>query len=294
MAQEQKLSFSRRILCVLLGGALALIVQRLPSNLVSGVLAEDAGRSLQYDTVACRSLRVVDPAGKTWTRLELVPNSEGNADVIQIHNNSGTAVFSMGIDPGGGFFSVADSKGEERAWGGSGRQGGWFSIKGNDSKERAAMYIGQSGGNIGVGTGNDQYHAQMLVNDRGGVAYVTDGSLINVQMEIFDNAGYIGIYGKNGRRRADISTLSTGGAVEVLDSTGTARRGILYGASRGGTVQVLGNKGKAVSMFTGKNGGIVNIYDSGAKGRASLGITSAGGRIRLDDGQGQQIARIPR
>lgn len=169
METKQKLAY------IALGGALVIIGQLLPNILVSRVVAQGKATSVEFDTVTCRSLKVVDKTGKVRAQLEVIkrPSVAPVDDVIQVFNQSGVSVYRAGVASNGGNIIVY----------------------GNDNEALAGMSIGISGGMVAI------------ANDK--------GLLVAMMSTSIDNDGKVSVYGNDGKERATMESLPKGGSVSV-------------------------------------------------------------------------------
>ena len=108
------MQFKQKLIYFALGCAFVVIGQVLVTVLTPKVTAQGKKASAEFDTVTCRSLKVMDTKGKVRVKLE-VKDPDLYPDVIQVFNWVGKPIFKVGMMSTGGSVSVAGHDGRTRA-----------------------------------------------------------------------------------------------------------------------------------------------------------------------------------
>ena len=115
--KEGKMQFKQKLIYFALGCAFMVISQVLSGVVVSKVTAQGKKESVEFDTVTCRSLKVVDDSGKVRAQLEVKKNPKLDFlnDIIQVFNRNGNLVFNLATGTEiPGMVTMFDKMGEKR------------------------------------------------------------------------------------------------------------------------------------------------------------------------------------
>ena len=151
------MQFKQKLIYFALGCAFMVISQVLSGVVVSKVTAQGKKESVEFDTVTCRSLKVVDDAGKVRAQLEVKKNPKLDFldDIIQVFNRNGHLVFNLANgEEIPGMVTMFDKMGERRVeMRVSGENGniyvygkttyvgiGWGSVEVSDEFEEVELY----------------------------------------------------------------------------------------------------------------------------------------------------------
>ncbi|MBM3242369.1 hypothetical protein FJZ31_39420, partial [Candidatus Poribacteria bacterium] len=129
-------------------------------------------KSPEFDTVTCRSLRVVDASGKEVARLELTKRDNVN-DVIQVFNSAGVSAYRVGVSPYGGSVGVLDKDGKPCIGMGVGPNGGGVRVSDGDNKAIVMMNITDTGGGLAVSDKTGKGVIAIGAEENGGMISVT-------------------------------------------------------------------------------------------------------------------------
>ncbi len=107
------MQFKQKLAYMALGGLLVFMGQLLP-NMINHNATAQGNKSLEFDSVKCRNLVVVDESGKTRVKVGL-SSDRGNFgyDLVQLFNPNGIPVLRAGTDnvSGNGWLSVHGGNG---------------------------------------------------------------------------------------------------------------------------------------------------------------------------------------
>ncbi len=190
------MQFKHKLIYFALGCAFVVIGQVLLSVVVPKVTAQGKKESVEFDTITCRSLKIVDAKGKIRAQLEV---DIIGIDVIQILNPAGIPVCKIGSAiGGGGSVIVAGDNGIARAsmlvWprgtgglnvmnkygtisvgigAGENTNNGHIEIYSNNFKLRSKIWSDANGGRADFCNNNDKQSAAICVDEYGNGAVGT-------------------------------------------------------------------------------------------------------------------------
>ena len=221
-----------------------------------GVVAQSQNQDVEFGTITCRQIKVVDSFGRTQC-----------------------SIYGFGQSLSGGVVSVRDKDGEVGAVMSATEYGGRVRVYDKEGKGRVTMGIGESGGVVGVFDKDGRPGAAMTNDEHGGIVNVINkdgrpGALMSND----EHGGRVGALGKNGGM-ALMTNDEHGGRVGALGKGTEAR---MTTDEQGGRVEVLGIAGfgearkTTAAMFTGEHGGRVDVGNNQGKKRATMGVNAYG------------------
>ena len=291
------MQFKQKLAYITLGGVLVFIGQLLPTILGGRATAQNEKMPIEFETVTCRSLKIVDDSGQTVLRLEKMPHTNGGYSVIQLFNDAGKAVCQIIATPNGGSFAVNANNGDGYAYLGIHRmsESGVVKVSDETGLGSASMFVDDSGGTVNVSDKVGNRLAQMVVTETGGLMAVKSRENESFALMGTDaTGGAVSVGGQAGNRLAEMIATETGGLVGVMsaDNKGFA---LMTAGATGGAVNVTGKdrQGNAL-MLVDEAGGLISVKSKTGKGIAQMGISETGdGSISTTDGNGAVISTMP-
>jgi hypothetical protein len=230
-----------------LGGILVFIGQLLPMLVGDDIRAEDENASVEFNTVTCRQLRLVDASGNVYLLFAKQAVNQSTHNVMQVFNDTGKSVCQISVDLDGGFVGVNASEGLGHAYLGINRisksgvarisnktglggvlvsaedEGGTVNIRGKDGRILAQMRAIQPGGLVSVSSAENDGFALMSVDADGGAVSVNSSDRKGgVLMSIDAAGGLVSVKSREGGGFAQVGINEKGGGVvTTLDTTGT-------------------------------------------------------------------------
>ncbi|MCZ6680396.1 MAG: hypothetical protein O7E52_24460 [Candidatus Poribacteria bacterium] len=254
------MQFKQKFAYMALGGGLVFLGNLLPSIIDHSATAQGENRSVTFDEIRCRSLKIVDASGKTYVVLEKKDIMQNVVyDAIQIFNGSGQTVCRLGGDPNGGSLAVNRSTGDEAVVIGidsTQNKGGVVLVEGKDGKKNCSLLIGEFGGVVTVSGVADESFSQLSVDEAGGAVVVKgkDGKSSG-QLSINKAGGLVFVTGKDGQSVSQLSFNEYGGAV-IVKGKESQSRGQLSIDKYGGRVAISNNAGLiCLQASVGNTGG---------------------------------------
>ena len=291
------MQFKQKLAYITLGGLFVFIGQLLPTIIGGRATAQHENTPVEFETVTCRRLKIVDDSGKTYLLLEKAPNASGGYNAVQLFNDAGKAVCQILAGPDGGYVAVNANSGDAGAYLGIHRisESGVVKVSDKTGLGSASMSVDESGGTVNVSDKVGNRLAQMVVTETGGLLAVKSRDNEGFALMATDaTGGTVSVGGKAGNRLAEILATETGGLVGVMsaDNEGFA---LMTAGATGGVVNVSGKdrQGNAL-MLVDEAGGLISVKSKTGKGIAQMGISETGdGSISTADGNGAVIATLP-
>ena len=193
-----------------------------------GVVAQSQNQDVEFGTITCRQIKVVDSFGRTQC-----------------------SIYGFGQSLSGGVVSVRDKDGEVGAVMSATEYGGRVRVYDKEGKGRVTMGIGESGGVVGVFDKDGRPGAAMTNDEHGGIVNVINkdgrpgasmsndehGGRINV--EVLGIAGF----GEARKTTAAMFTGEHGGRVDVGNNQGKKRATMGVNAYDNGAISTWDRNG---------------------------------------------------
>ena len=225
------MSYRNKLMYFSLGCAFVVIAQVLLNVVVPKVTAQGK-QAVEFDTVTCRNLQIVDDSGQVRAQLEVKRRDDSlipTDDVIQVFNSAGVAVYRVsvadGISASGGNIAIYTNDGKITSQISGRYQGGDVAVYSSDGKGIASMSIDLNGSGT-VLCSRENKRASMMVMSKGGV----DGGLVWVS-------------DKNGAMSASMCADANGGRADFYGNNGETRAAIGVDEHGNGTIHAWGKDG---------------------------------------------------
>ena len=179
----------------------------LLSVVVPKVTAQNTKMSAEFDTVTCRSLKVVDASGKVCAILEKKTRNATVDDVIRVLNRAGIPVYSVGVGIDGGMVALYDKS-------------GICGVTIYTSPNGGTVCANNKSGNISavMSGGTASLEPAVMVCDKNGV--------MRAGIFVHSNEGLIQLFDSDHKARVVITEDGNGGSVQVRNNNGKPSAGM--------------------------------------------------------------------